>query len=177
MWQSFQLQLVRLERSSKTGKEESEIRRSIEKIKSPALLRWVILLRRVTKGDFLYLKLQGNVHQVTLVWKTRRDQNLLGTDREAEIRPYEQMVYAQLRICLTEWDAQTPLGFWDTNRSPNLGQTLDLIIINKKRTCRIVNFPFPADHRVKLKENEKRISFSTLLGNWKNCGTWNWQWY
>ena len=32
----------------------------------------------------------------------------------------------------------------------------DLAIINKKkRTCRMVDFAFPADHRVKLKENEK----------------------
>ena len=41
----------------------------------------------------------------------------------------------------------------------------DLVIVNnnkkkkkkgKKRTCRIVNFAFLADHRVKLKESEKR---------------------
>ena len=32
------------------------------------------------------------------------------------------MVYAQPRIRLGEWDAQTSLGFWDTNGSPNLGQ-------------------------------------------------------
>ena len=33
------------------------------------------------------------------------------------------MVYAQLKMCLWEWDAQCSLGCWDTNRSPNLGQT------------------------------------------------------
>ena len=45
----------------------------------------------------------------------------------------------------------------------------DLIIINKKkRTCKIVDFTVPADHRIKLK---KRISTSTLLGNWKKL--WN----
>ena len=32
------------------------------------------------------------------------------------------MVYAQCRVCPREWDAQTPLGFWDTNGSPNLGR-------------------------------------------------------
>ena len=33
----------------------------------------------------------------------------------------------------------------------------DLVIINKKkRTCQIVDFAVPADHRVKLKENEKK---------------------
>ena len=33
----------------------------------------------------------------------------------------------------------------------------DLIIINqKKRTCKIVDFAVPADHKIKLKECEKR---------------------
>ena len=50
----------------------------------------------------------------------------------------------------------------------------DLIIINKKeRTCKIVDFAVPADHRIKLKECEKGISTSTLLGNWKK--PWNMQ--
>ena len=34
-----------------------------------------------------------------------------------------QMVHTQPRICPEEWDAQTPLGFWETNESSNLGQT------------------------------------------------------
>ena len=37
--------------------------------------------------------------------------------------------------------------------------------IMKKRTCKIVDFAVPADHGMKLKEREKRISTSTLLGN------------
>ena len=37
----------------------------------------------------------------------------------------------------------------------------------KKRICENVNFAVPADHRIKLKENEKRINTSTLLENWK----------
>ena len=40
----------------------------------------------------------------------------LGIVQETEIWPCEQMVYAQPRICPREWAAQTPLGFWDTNR-------------------------------------------------------------
>ena len=40
---------------------------------------------------------------------------------------------------------------------------LDLIIINKrKRTCRNVDFAVPADHRVKLKENEKMDKYLDL---------------
>ena len=34
----------------------------------------------------------------------------------------------------------------------------------KKRTCRIVGFDVPADHRVKLKENEKRGKYPYLAG-------------
>ena len=53
----------------------------------------------------------------------------------------------------------------------------DLIVIKrkkkekKKRSCRIVDFAVPADNRIKLKGNEKKISTSILLGNWKKL--WN----
>ena len=41
---------------------------------------------------------------------------------------------------------------------------LDLIIINKKkRTCQIVDFGVPADHRVKLKENKKKDKYLDLV--------------
>ena len=55
----------------------------------------------------------------------------------------------------------------------------DLVIINKKmRTCQVVDFAGPANHRVKLKERwEEGWGASTLLGNWKNYGTWRWQLY
>ena len=38
----------------------------------------------------------------------------------------------------------------------------DLVIINnnkKKKTCKIVDFAVPAEHRVKLKENEKKDKY------------------
>ena len=38
--------------------------------------------------------------------------------REIQIWPYYQMVYTPTRICLSEWDTQNSLGFWDTNGSP-----------------------------------------------------------
>ncbi len=39
----------------------------------------------------------------------------------------------------------------------------DLIIINKKkRTCKIVDFVVPADHRIKLKECEKKDKYLDL---------------
>ena len=49
------------------------------------------------------------------------------------------------------WDLQTDRMI--SARRP------DIIIINKKkkkRTCRIVDFAIPADHRAKLKESEKK---------------------
>ena len=43
----------------------------------------------------------------------------------------------------------------------------DLIFTTRttKRNCRIVNFAVLADHRVKLKERERRISTWSLLEN------------
>ena len=55
----------------------------------------------------------------------------------------------------------------------------DLKIINKKmRICKIVEFAFPADHRIKLKECEKRDKYLDLARELKkNYGSWRWQWY
>ena len=57
----------------------------------------------------------------------------------------------------------------------------DLMIINnnnkKKKTCKIVDFAGPANHRIKLKECKKEISTSTSQENWENYGTWRWQLY
>ena len=70
------------------------------------------------------------------------------------------MVNAQHRI----FPGENQIGFWRTNRSPNLGQTTRPYI-NKKRkkeTCKIVDFAVPVDHRVKLKENEKKNKYLDL---------------
>ena len=54
----------------------------------------------------------------------------------------------------------TPMGFSDTNRSPNLDQTTRPHNNQQiDRTCSIVDFAVPADHRMKLKENEKRDKY------------------
>ena len=49
----------------------------------------------------------------------------------------------------------------------------DLVTVNKKerRTCRIVDFAVPADHRVKLKEGEKRDKCLDLARELKKL--WN----
>ena len=77
------------------------------------------------------------------------------------------MIYAKLSICPGEWDTQTPLWFWETNGSFNLGQTSGPYNNQQKlRICRILGIAVPADHRVKLKV-KRRISTWTLLRNWK----------
>ena len=48
----------------------------------------------------------------------------------------------------------------------------DLIIINKKkRICKIVEFAVPADHRIKLKEREKKDKYLDLARELKKL--WN----
>ena len=48
----------------------------------------------------------------------------------------------------------------------------DLIIINKtNRTCKIVDFAVPADHRIKLKECEKKDKYLDLARELKNRRT------
>ena len=70
------------------------------------------------------------------------------------------MLYAQPNIYPRKWHPQTSLGFWNTSRSFNIGQTTrpynNQQQQKKKRTKKIVDFTVPADHRVKLKESEKK---------------------
>ena len=78
------------------------------------------------------------------------------------------MVYAQPSICSGEWDAQTSLGFWDTDRSSDLNQTTSPYNNQqkkKKRICRIWDFAIPTDHREKFKESEKKDKYLDLA--WK----------
>ena len=47
----------------------------------------------------------------------------------------------------------------------------DLIIINKrKRICKIVDFAVPADHRINLKESEKKDKYLDLARELKKLG-------
>ena len=55
---------------------------------------------------------------------------------------------------------------WDFNIQTDpliSARRLDLIIINKrKRICKIVDFAVPADHRINLKESEKKDKYLDL---------------
>ena len=53
--------------------------------------------------------------------------------------------------------AQTSLDFLKIKTAHLiLARHPDLLIVNKKKTCQIVDFAVPPDHRVKLKESEKK---------------------
>ena len=49
----------------------------------------------------------------------------------------------------------------------------DLTINKKKRTCKIVDFVVPADHRIKLNESEKKDKYQDLARELKKL--WNMQ--
>ena len=57
------------------------------------------------------------------------------------------------------------MGLWHTDGLPNLGQKTRPYNNQqqKKRIRKIVDFAVPADHRIKLKECEKKDNTSTLL--------------
>ena len=54
-----------------------------------------------------------------------------------------------------------------------MGYSMRLCIIIKKskRICRLGNFPLPASHRVKIKDNEKRDKYLDFASELKRCGT------
>ena len=73
-----------------------------------------------------------------------------------------------------QWDFNIQTDHLISARRP------DLTIINKKKKkkiCKIVDFAVLANRWIKLKECEKRDNTSTLLENWKTCGTWRGQYY
>ena len=85
-----------------------------------------------------------------------------------EIWPCQQIVYAQPSTCARKWLAQTPMRLWYTNGSPNLGQKTrpynnqQQKKKKKKKISKIVDFAVLADHRIKLKECEKRDKYLYL---------------
>ena len=74
------------------------------------------------------------------------------------------MVYAQPSTCPRKWHTYTPMGLWHTHGSSNLDQKTKPYKNSQKKTriCKIVDFAVPADHRIKLKEYEKKDKYLDL---------------
>ena len=83
------------------------------------------------------------------------------------------MVYAQPSTCPRKRNTQTLMGLWNTNGSPNFGQKTRSYNNQqkKKETCKVVDFAGSADHRIKLKECEKRDKYHDLARELKKL--WN----
>ena len=69
---------------------------------------------------------------------------------------------------------------FDIHRDPLISvRRPDLIIIKqKKKICKIVDFAVPADHRIKMKEckrKDKYLDLARELKKKKNSGTCRWQ--
>ena len=65
------------------------------------------------------------------------------------------------------------MRLWHTNGLPNLGQKTTAYCNQqqKKRTCKILDFAVPADHKIKLKENEKKDKYFDYT--WELQKLWN----
>ena len=87
------------------------------------------------------------------------EEDPLGILQEIKVWLCEQMVYTQPSVRPAKWEAQTPLGFRHTNWSPNLDQTTRPYNHQQKKKRKkkreLADFTVPADHSLKLKENEK----------------------
>ena len=71
------------------------------------------------------------------------------------------MVYAQPSTCPRKWHAQTPVGLWYKNGSPNLGPKTRSYNNQQKKKKR-KSAKLSVDHRIKLKECEKRDKYLEL---------------
>ena len=84
------------------------------------------------------------------------------------------MVYIQPSTCTRKWHTQTPMGLWHTSGSPNFSQKTrpyNNQQQKKEENLQNVDFAVPADHRIKLKESEKRDKYLDFARELKKL--WN----
>ena len=81
------------------------------------------------------------------------------------------MVYAQPSTYHRKWHAKTPVELWYTNGLPKLGLKTRPYNNQQKKISKLVDFAVPADHKIKLKECEKRYKYLDLVRELKKL--WN----
>ena len=90
------------------------------------------------------------------------------------------MVYAQPSACARKWHAKTLMRLWYTHGSPNIAEKTrpynNQQKKQNKRTCKIVDFAALADHRIKLKECEKKDKYLDLARELKKTCRWQLYW-
>ena len=147
------------------GLEEFEIGGRVETIHIIALLGSTRKLRRVleTWGKLMWLKLLWKIFSYWWCEKLARSKTII--------------IIIIIIIIITVLENDTHKLLWDFNiQTDHLisARRPDLIIINKKKEkkiCKIVDFAVPADHRIKLKECEKRDKYLDLAKELKKL--WN----
>ena len=173
------------------GLEDLEVGGRVETLQTTALLRTARTLKRVleTWGDLLSLKIQWKNYQLTLMWKTLKEWILIIKTRHGWLgkvihrkmckkfkfdhtkKWYMHNVAAVLEndTYKLRWDFGIHTNHLISTRRP------DFIIINnnnnnnnkKKRICKSVDIAVPADHRIKLKEWEKKDKYLDLASELK----------
>ena len=84
------------------------------------------------------------------------------------------MIYSQPSTFPRKCHTSTPMGLWHTHGSPNFGRKTrpyNNKQKKKKRNCKIVDFAFLADHRIKLEECVKKGKYIDLARELKKL--WN----
>ena len=137
-------------------------------------------------------------HQLTLLWKTlmsnnnNKDNNNYNNSNKDNNKKFkfDHTNKSYMNNPAPVLENATHKLLWDFNiQTDHLipARRPDLIIINKKkRTCKIVDFAVPVDHRIKLKECEKKDKYFDLArelkktmkhagDNYTNCNwcVWN----
>ena len=90
--------------------------------------------------------------------------------QETEIWPYEQMVYAQPRICPRNWDEQIQWDFKIQTDHAFSARRTELVIVKKKKKKE--KKEKRKETLVTLKESEKNYEYVDLARELKNRGTW-----
>ena len=123
---------------------------------------------------------QINQDKIRTLWE-KETYKYVGILEAGTIDKWRRKKKKAARVKTKKWHTQTPMELWHKNESTNLGwNTRPHSNQQKNRTCEIVVFAVPEDHRIKLKESEKKIKyhdFARELKKPKNYETWRWQLY